>query len=273
MFETWHIRFYVLTIGWVLPSLNVWPHSLPKYKIFQVGLAIQLAIFISKYKYKDTDVRNLTYLVLCFGNRLMKNEFCKAITLELMPLKNIYKIPSWTDAPFSNIPIQVQIQRHRRLKLDICGFMFWQSALEERVLPSLNVWPHSLRKYTIFQVGLMIQLAIFLSKYKYKDTDVKNLTYLVLCFGNRLMTNEFCQVITLELIPKDIYMKIQVGLTLQLAIFPFKFKYKDTNVWNLAYWFLCFGNRLLKNGFCQALMFDLIVYENIQYFKLDWRSN
>ena len=108
---------------------------------------------------------------------------------------------NWTDAPFSTIPIKLQIQRYRCSKLDICGFMFWQSAHEEWVLPSLNVWPHSLWKYTIFQVGLTIQLAIFLSKYKYKDTDVRNLTYWVLCFGNRLTKNECCQAITLELIP------------------------------------------------------------------------
>ena len=114
--------------------------------------------------------------------------------------KTLYKIPSWTDYPISNIPIKVQIQRYRCLKLDIFGFMFRRSALEEWVLPSFNVWPHSLRKYTIFEVGLTIQLAIFFSKYKYKDTDVWNLTYRVLCFGNRLMKNEFCQAITLELI-------------------------------------------------------------------------
>ena len=115
--------------------------------------------------------------------------------------KKLYKIPSWTNTPISNIPIKVQIQRYRCLKLDILDFMFRQSALEEWVLPSFNVWPHSLRKYTIFEVGLTIQLAIFFSKYKYKDTDVWNLTYWVLCFGNRLMKNEFCQAITLELIP------------------------------------------------------------------------
>ena len=115
--------------------------------------------------------------------------------------KKVYKIPSWTDAPFSNIPIKVQIQRYRCLKLDIFGYIFRQSAHEEWVLPSLNVWPHGLRKYTIFQVWLTIQLAIFLSKYKCKDTDVRNLTYLVLCFGNCLKKNEFWQSITLELIP------------------------------------------------------------------------
>ena len=54
---------------------------------------------------------------------------------------------------------------------------------------------------------------------------------------------------------------------------PIQVKYKDTDVWNLTYAVLCFGNRLLKKEFCQVLMFDLIVYENIQYFKLDWRSN
>ena len=91
--------------------------------------------------------------------------------------KKLYKIQSWTNTPISNIPIKVQIQRYRCLKLDILDFMFRQSALEEWVLPSFNVWPHSLRKYTIFQVGLTIQLAIFFSKYKYKDTDVWNLTY------------------------------------------------------------------------------------------------
>ena len=68
----------------------------------------------------------------------MKNEFGQAITLELIR-KKIYKIPKWTDAPFSNIHIKVQIQRYRCLKLDIFGFMFRQSAHEEWVLPSLNV--------------------------------------------------------------------------------------------------------------------------------------
>ena len=45
--------------------------------------------------------------------------------------KKIYKIQSWTNAPFSNISIKVQIQRYRCLKLDILFFMFRQSALEE----------------------------------------------------------------------------------------------------------------------------------------------
>ena len=81
-------------------------------------------------------------------------------------VRKLYKIPSWTGASFSNIPIKVQIHRYRCLKLDILGFMFRQSANEEWVLPSLNVWPHSLRNYTIFQVWLAIHLAIFLSKYK-----------------------------------------------------------------------------------------------------------
>ena len=129
--------------------------------------------------------------------------------------KKLYKIQSWTNTPFSNIPIKVQIQRYRCLKLDILGFMFRQSAHEEWVLPSHYVGAHT----------------------------VKN------------------------------YIKFQVGLTLQLAIFPLKSKYKDTDVWNLTYWVLCFGNQLLKNESCQVLMFDLIVYDNILYLKLDWQSN
>ena len=46
--------------------------------------------------------------------------------------KQIYKIPSWTDAPFTNIPIKVQIQRYRCLKLDISSFMFWLPSLIAR---------------------------------------------------------------------------------------------------------------------------------------------
>ena len=57
------------------------------------------------------------------------------------------------------------------------------------------------------------------------------------------------------------------------APFPLNSKYKDTDVWNLTYAALCFGNRILKNVFSQVLMFDLIEYENIQYFKLGWRPN
>ena len=72
---------------------------------------------------------------------------------------------------------------------------------------------------------------------------------------------------------KNTYIKFQVGLTLHLAIFPLKSKYKDTDVWNLTYSVWFFGNRLLKNEFCQVLMFDLVVYDNILYFKLDWQSN
>ena len=44
------------------------------------------------------------------------------------------------------------------------------------------------------------------------------------------MKNEFCQAITLELIPLTNYIKFQVGLMLRLAIFPLKSKYKDTDV-------------------------------------------
>ena len=127
----------------------------------------------------------------------------------------IYNISSWTDAPFSNIPLKVQIQRYRCLKLDTFRFIFRQWVLEECILPSLNVWPHIPRKCTIFQVGLTLHLVIFLSKYKYKDTDV----------------------------------------------------------WNLTYSVLFFGSRFLKNAFCLVLMFDLRFHEKIQYFKLDWRSN
>ena len=187
--------------------------------------------------------------------------------------KILYKIPSWTDAPISNIPIKVQIQRYRCSKLDILFFMFRQSALEEWVLPILNVWPHSLWKYTIFQVGLTILLAIFLSEYKYKDTDVWNLIHCFFMFRQLahkkwVLPSHYVGAHTVKN-----YIKFQVGLTLHLAIFPLKSKYKDTDVWNLTYCFLCFGNRLLKNEFCQVLMLDLIVYDNILYFKLDWRAN
>ena len=127
----------------------------------------------------------------------------------------IYNISSWIDAPFSNILLKVQIQRYRCLKLDMFRFIFRQWVLEECILPSLKVWPHIPRKYTIFQVGLTLHLVIFLSKYKYKDTDY----------------------------------------------------------WNLTYSVLFFGSGFLKNAFCLVLMFDLIFHENIQYFKLDWRSN
>ena len=82
------------------------------------------------------------------------------------------------------------------------------------------------------------------------------------------MKNEFCQAITMGAHTVKNYIKSQVGLTIQLAIFPLKSKYKDTDVWNLTYWILCFGNQLLKNEFCQVLMFDLIVYEHILY--LSW---
>ena len=185
---------------WVLPSHYVGAHTVKYYIKFQVGLTLHLAIFPLKSKYKDTDVWNLTYCFLCFGNRLLKIEFCQFLMLYLQSTK-IYNISSWIDDPISNIPLKIPIQRYRCLKLDILGLMFRKSALEEWVLPSLNVWPHILRKYTIFQVGLTIQLAIFLLKYKYKGTDVWNLTYWGLCFGNRFMKNEFCQAITLELIP------------------------------------------------------------------------
>ena len=171
---------------------------------------IPLKVQIQRYRCLKVDI--LGFYVSAIGSWRMS--FAKPLRWSSY-CKILYKIPSWTDAPFSYIPIKVQIQRYRCLKLDILFFMFRQSALEEWVLPILNVWPHSLRKYTIFQVGLTIQLAIFLSKYQYKDTDV----------------------------------------------------------WNLTYWVWCFGNRLLKNEFCQVLIFDLICYENIQYFKLDWRSN
>ena len=187
---------------WVLPSHYVGAHTVKNYIKFQVGLTLQLAIFPLKSKYKDTDVWNLTYWVLCFGNQLLKNEFCQVLMFDLIvydnilylkldwrsnkqyssqsintkiqmfetwhigfyvsaigswricfakPLhwssyrKKLYKIPSWTNDAFSNIPIIVQIQRYRCLKLDTLFFMFRQSALEEWDLPSFNVWPHSLR--------------------------------------------------------------------------------------------------------------------------------
>ena len=215
----------------------------------------------------------------------------------------IYNISSWIDAPFGNIPLKVQIQRYRCLKLDIFRFIFRQWVLEECILPSFNVWPHIPRKYTIFQVGLTIQLAIFLSKYKYKDTGVWKLTYWVFMFRQSadeewVLPSHYVGAHTvkyyikfqvgltlhLAIFPlKSIhyvgahtvkkYIKFQVGLTLHLAIFPLKSKYKDTDVWNLTYSVWFFGNRLLKNEFCQVLMFDLVVYDNILYFKLDWQSN
>ena len=88
MFETWHIGFYVQQSAheeWVLPSHYVGAHTVKNYIKFQVGLTLHLAIFPFKSKYKDTDVWNLAHFSLCFGNRLMKNEFCQAITLELIP--------------------------------------------------------------------------------------------------------------------------------------------------------------------------------------------
>ena len=188
-------------------------------------------------------------------------------------VNKLYKIPSWTDAPFTNFPIKVKIQRYRCLKLDILGFIFRQSALEEWVLPSLHVWPHSLGKFTLFQVGLTIQLAIFLSKYKYKNTDVWNLSYWVYVSAIGSWRMSFDKQILWSSNRNKYIKKFKVELTLHLAIFPLKSKCKDTNVWNLTYWVLCFGNRLLKNEFCQVLMFDFIVFENLQYFKLDWRSN
>ena len=86
--------------------------------------------------------------------------------------KKLYKIPSWTNDAFSNIPIIVQIQRYRCLKLDILGFMFRQSAHEECVLPSHYVGAHTVKNYIKFQVGLTLQLAIFSLKSKYKNKDV-----------------------------------------------------------------------------------------------------
>ena len=84
----------------------------------------------------------------------------------------MYDISSRIDDPISNIPLKVQIQRYRCLKLDILGFMF----------------------------------------------------------RNWLIKNEFCQAITLELIPLTNYIKFQVGLRFHLAIFPLKSKFKDTDV-------------------------------------------
>ena len=67
--------------------------------------------------------------------------------------------------------------------------------------------------------------------------------------------------------------KFQVGLTLHLVIFPLQVQIPRYKYLKLSKVCFMFGNRLLKNEFCQVLMFDLTVYENIRYFKLDWRSN
>ena len=111
----------------------------------------------------------------------IKFQIGQTLQLAIFPLKSKYKD---TDA----------------WNVTYCFFMFRQSALEECVLPSLNVWPHSLWKYIIFQVGLTIQLPILLSEYKYKDTDVWNLTYWVLFFGSGFLKKAFCLVLMFDLI-------------------------------------------------------------------------
>ena len=73
----------------------------------------------------------------------------------------IYYISSWIGDPTSNIPLKVQIQRYRCFKLDILGFMFWQSAHEEYVLSSHYIGAHTVKNYIKFQVGLTMHLAIF----------------------------------------------------------------------------------------------------------------
>ena len=185
----------------------------------------------------------------------------------------MYDISSWIDDPISNIPLKVQIQRYRCLKLDIFRFIFRQWVLEECILPSHYVGAHTVKNYIKFQVGLTLQLAIFPLKSKYKDTDVWNLTYWIFMFRQSAL--EECILPSLNVwphIPRK-YTIFQVGLTLHLVIFLSKYKYKDTDVWNLTYSDLFFGSGFLKNAFCLVLKFDLIFHENIQYFKLDWRSN
>ena len=124
--------------------------------------------------------------------------------------------------------------------------MFRQLAHEEWVLPNHYVGADTVKNYIKFQVGLTLHLAIFPFKPKYKDTDVWNLTHCFLCFGNRLMKNEFCQAITVGAHTVKNYIKFQVGLTLYLAIFPLKSKYKDTDFWNLTHCFLIFRKSALE---------------------------
>ena len=45
--------------------------------------------------------------------------------------KKVYKISSWADAPFSNIPNKVQLQKYSCLKIEMLSFIFRQSALEK----------------------------------------------------------------------------------------------------------------------------------------------
>ena len=185
----------------------------------------------------------------------------------------IYNISSWIDDQISNIPLKVQIQRYRCLKLDILGFMFRQSAHEEWILPSHYVGAHTVNK--LYKIPSWtdaplsnIPIKVQIQRYRCLKLNILSFIYRQSAHEEWVLPSHYVGAHTVKN-----YIKIQVGLTLQLAIFPLKSKYKDTDVWNLTYWILCFGNQLLKNEFCQVLMFDLIVSENILYLKLDWRSN
>ena len=185
----------------------------------------------------------------------------------------IYNFSSWIDDQISNIPLKVQIQRYRCLKLDILGFMFRQSAHEEWILPSHYVGAHTVNK--LYKIPSWtdaplsnIPIKVQIQRYRCLKLNILSFIYRQSAHEEWVLPSHYVGAHTVKN-----YIKIQVGLTLQLAIFPLKSKYKDTDVWNLTYWILCFGNQLLKNEFCQVLMFDLIVSENILYLKLDWRSN
>ena len=130
MFETWHIGFYVSAIGsWRMSfaeplrwsSYRKILYKIPSWTAAPIS-NIPIKVQIQRYRCSKLDI-----LFLCFGNRLLKNEFCQFLMFDLIVYENIqyFKL---IDDPISNIPFRVQIQRYRCLKLDILGFMFRQSA-------------------------------------------------------------------------------------------------------------------------------------------------
>ena len=130
---------------WILPSHYVGAHTVNKlYKIPSWTDApfsnIPIKVQIQRYRCLKLNILSFIYRQSPHEEWVLPIHYVGVHTV-----KKLYLITSWTNTPFSNIPIKVQIQRYRCLKLDIFGLIFRQSALEKWVLPSLNVWSCSLR--------------------------------------------------------------------------------------------------------------------------------
>ena len=110
--------------------------------------------------------------------------------------KKIYKISSWTDAPFNNIPIKVQIQKIQMIETWYTGFYVSAIGSWRMSLPSLNVWPQlcqcvnwiwwSIRIDTAFVIVVCFFAEIYAER-KHRNVLFANFIFSVLSQGSLKM--------------------------------------------------------------------------------------